>query len=136
MSPKNSQTSPATFAGEGWTADEVAQVRASLDSELGRLREELAQAQDHLQQLREEQTAASGEDPIDSGTHAQERESEMGIVTHAEQTIHQCEEALGRLDAGSYGVCENCAGPVGKRRLMAFPKARTCIDCQKRQERR
>lgn len=142
MSPQKSDPRPAaeggavTLAGEDWTAAEVEEVRDSLQAEISRLGEELQQAQDHLEQLREGQSAASGEDPIDSGTHAQEREGELSIVAHAEQTIRQCEEALTRLDAGTYGVCENCGGPVGKRRLQAFPKALTCIDCQKRQERR
>jgi RNA polymerase-binding transcription factor DksA len=46
------------------------------------------------------------------------------------------ERALDRIDAGIYGVCESCGQPIGKARLLAFPRATLCVACKQRQERR
>lgn len=38
-------------------------------------------------------------------------------------------QALGRLDAGTYGVCSACGGAIGHERLLVFPETRTCGEC-------
>jgi DnaK suppressor protein len=43
--------------------------------------------------------------------------------------------ALSRLDAGTYGECEECGEQIGIRRLEARPVAELCIDCKSQQER-
>jgi DnaK suppressor protein len=40
------------------------------------------------------------------------------------------EEALDRLDAGDYGTCQACDGPIAEKRLRALPWARYCVTCQ------
>jgi DnaK suppressor protein len=40
------------------------------------------------------------------------------------------EEALDRLDAGDYGTCQACEGPIAEKRLRALPWARYCVTCQ------
>jgi RNA polymerase-binding protein DksA len=45
-------------------------------------------------------------------------------------------EAIGRLDAGTYGSCAACGDAVSKARLEALPEATTCIDCATRAEHR
>jgi DnaK suppressor protein len=50
--------------------------------------------------------------------------------------LDQGERALGRIDAGTYEVCESCGKPTGKARLLAFPRATLCVACKQRQERR
>ena len=39
-------------------------------------------------------------------------------------------EALDRMDAGDYGVCQSCEEPIAPKRLRAVPWARYCIRCQ------
>jgi RNA polymerase-binding transcription factor DksA len=56
--------------------------------------------------------------------------------TTAQDLLDQGERALGRIDAGTYGVCESCGQPMGKARLLAFPRATLCVACQQHQERR
>ena len=46
------------------------------------------------------------------------------------------EAALERLKGGTYGMCESCGNPIGKMRLMAFPRATLCMTCKQREERR
>lgn len=43
--------------------------------------------------------------------------------------------ALRRIDDGTYGICEDCDGPIGLARLQAFPTARLCIECKELHER-
>ncbi len=38
-------------------------------------------------------------------------------------------QALGRLDAGTYGLCTDCSGLIAHERLFVFPETRTCGDC-------
>ncbi len=43
------------------------------------------------------------------------------------ETLRDLEDALTKLDAGTYGVCESCGEPIGDARLEAMPAARFCI---------
>jgi RNA polymerase-binding protein DksA len=50
--------------------------------------------------------------------------------------LDEVNAALGRLDGGTYGVCERCTRPIPLARLRAMPSARYCVECQASQERR
>ena len=43
------------------------------------------------------------------------------------------EEALSRIDKGSYGVCRDCGEPIAEARLRAIPWTRVCISCKEKQ---
>lgn len=43
--------------------------------------------------------------------------------------------ALRKLDAGNFGICEECEEPIGKKRLEARPETGLCIQCKENQER-
>ena len=60
----------------------------------------------------------------------------MTIVYNAREMLAQSEHALDRIVDGSCGVCESCGNPIGKQRLMAFPRATLCMSCKQREERR
>lgn len=47
---------------------------------------------------------------------------------------NQLDEALRRLDDGTYGICEDCETPISPARLRAMPFARRCIKCQEQAE--
>lgn len=47
---------------------------------------------------------------------------------------NQLDEALRRLDEGTYGICEDCEAPISPARLRAMPFARRCIECQEQAE--
>ena len=46
--------------------------------------------------------------------------------------LEEIDAALGRLDAGTYGLCEDCGKPVPAGRLEIIPYARRCVACQQR----
>ncbi len=60
----------------------------------------------------------------------------FGTQTAPEVAHAQIDRALARIEDGTYGVCESCGQPIGKLRLMAFPRATLCMTCKQREERR
>jgi DnaK suppressor protein len=50
------------------------------------------------------------------------------------KTLLLIDEALGRLDAGTYGTCVHCGQPVQEKRIEAVPWARHCLECQELQD--
>jgi DnaK suppressor protein len=57
-------------------------------------------------------------------------ERNQAITRNSEQILVQVKVALQRLDAGTYGICKNCAKPINPRRLERLPYATLCVDCQ------
>jgi len=60
----------------------------------------------------------------------------MSLAANQRELLLQTEKALDRLERGTYGHCESCGEPIGKGRLMAFPRATLCMTCKQREERR
>jgi len=50
--------------------------------------------------------------------------------------LDEVSDALSRLEAGSFGLCERCGHAIPLARLRAMPAARSCVDCQSREEKR
>ena len=71
----------------------------------------------------------------DVGTDTFERETELTIASAGSDTIKEIEEALGRIEDGTYGKCEVCGNDISQSRLLAVPHARLCIRCKSAQER-
>ena len=125
---------PVRQGEKPWTAAELAQVWAELEAEAEGLRAEIAKTtHDIAEGLGAVRDAG---DEADAGTKAFEREHELALTQNAQDLLDQGERALGRIDAGTYGVCESCGQPIGKARLLAFPRATLCVACKQRQERR
>ena len=119
-----------------WTPDEVAEARVELQSELMRLRTELDSSGRALAGLMRDSGDGAGDDQADTGTKNITREHELALAANAREMLEQTERALDRLDAGTYGLCENCGDPIGKARMQAFPRATLCVECKQKQERR
>ncbi len=60
-----------------------------------------------------------------------EQQRDLALRDHSRQHLVAIEEALARLDAGTYGVCTSCHVPIAPGRLEALPWAALCIDCQR-----
>jgi DnaK suppressor protein len=63
--------------------------------------------------------------------------NEVHIALKLKQTdakiLRAIEEALVRIDNGTYGVCRDCGEPIAEARLNAIPWARVCIKCKEKQ---
>ncbi|MGW9079485.1 TraR/DksA family transcriptional regulator [Streptomyces kronopolitis] len=119
-----------------WTPAEVAEARTELMEEAARLRLEIVSAENAIAGLMRDSGDGAGDDEADTGTKNITREHELALASNAREMLHQTERALGRLDAGTYGLCENCGNPIGKARMQAFPRATLCVECKQKQERR
>ncbi|MBT3149704.1 TraR/DksA C4-type zinc finger protein [Streptomyces sp. CHD11] len=119
-----------------WTAQEAEDARAELMSEVLRLREEIGNSEQALAGLMRDSGDGAGDDDADTGTKNITREHELALAANAREMLSQFERALQRLDAGTYGLCENCGNPIGKARVQAFPRATLCVECKQKQERR
>ena len=58
----------------------------------------------------------------------------IGILQNSDTELCDIDAALAKIRTGTYGLCENCAGPVGKGRLGVLPFARLCIECKQAEE--
>lgn len=72
----------------------------------------------------------------DIGTDNYEQEFTLGLIANERETLKEIDEALVRIDAGTYGVCLGTHKPISKARLDARPWARYCIEYHRQQERR
>lgn len=102
---------------------------------MSRLRAEIEASENALAGLMRDTGEGTG-DEADTGSKNITREHEMALASNAREMLLQTERALERLDAGTYGLCENCGKPIGKARMQAFPRATLCVECKQKQERR
>lgn len=61
-----------------------------------------------------------------------ERQRVAALLDHARRRLAALDEALARVDAGTFGVCEVCGGAIAPERLEARPTATTCFVCASR----
>ena len=70
----------------------------------------------------------------DVGSDSFEQEFTLGLIENEEEMLRAIDEALERIEEGTYGQCDVCAKPIQKKRLKAIPHARLCIECQRQEE--
>ncbi|WP_134767577.1 TraR/DksA C4-type zinc finger protein [Nocardioides sp. 1609] len=124
-------------AGESaWTKAEVATVLGELHEQRDHSAEIVAALEEEVAGLMRDAGDGAGHDQADVGASSFERDHELTVVSHERDKVDQIDRALARIDDGTYGVCESCEEPIGKNRLMAFPRATLCMTCKQREERR
>ncbi len=65
----------------------------------------------------------------DLGTDNYEIENIIGLMSSERKILSEIDEALGRIEAGTFGICEGNGEPIPKARLSAIPWARYCVAC-------
>jgi RNA polymerase-binding protein DksA len=70
----------------------------------------------------------------DVGTDNMEREKAFFFATQEGRFLYHIEQAIERIEKGTYGLCHECGKPIGKERLEAVPHARLCITCKSNEE--
>lgn len=63
-----------------------------------------------------------------------EREKDLGLRDHAKRMMAKVERALGKIEDGSYGICEKCGAPIEVERLDLVPYTALCARCSKEEE--
>src|SRR5580700_705234 len=107
------------------------QLRDSLlDSMMGVSRDTLrSRAEDS-------EASAFGMHQADAGSDAYDRDFALNLLSQEQDALYEIEEALKRVDAGTYGICEMSGKPIPQARLEAIPFARFTVECQTQIEKR
>jgi RNA polymerase-binding transcription factor DksA len=117
----------------------VDRLRRKLEDERGRhLRqaEELQAEADALAMERDPGDTQFDEESGEGDTVNVERERDLLLSASARQIVEAIDRALGRMDAGTYGLCVPAGRRIALERLEAIPYAEECVDCKARAERR
>lgn len=104
-------------------ANDPAAIRATLLAERSRLVHELGEAIEPPGQMTYGSQAAAASQVF-------EQQRDLALRDHASQQLALVDAALERLDAGTFGTCLRCGGPIAPERLEALPWAAHCIRCQ------
>jgi RNA polymerase-binding protein DksA len=93
-----------------------------------------------LDYLHEENSGSMNEEipetgMADTATVTVDRELDYSLEENSSNVLREIEAALGRIDAGTFGVCQRCGKPIGEERLEAMPYATKCIECKRQEER-
>lgn len=92
-------------------------------------------AKDNLRSRAEgNEASAFGMHQADAGSDAYDRDFALSLLSQEQDALYEIEEALKRMDAGTYGVCEMSAKPIPHARLEAIPFARYTVECQSQLE--
>ncbi|HWR83434.1 MAG TPA: TraR/DksA C4-type zinc finger protein [Candidatus Deferrimicrobium sp.] len=70
----------------------------------------------------------------DQGTDAMERELAFMFASKSGRLVYHIDEAMKRIQDGTYGKCQKCGKQISAARLEAVPHARLCIDCKSAEE--
>jgi DnaK suppressor protein len=106
--------------------------------------------QEHKQALIRKKTeilGTGGMKPLQASMENNTRQGDMADQASGNNEVHiqlklkqtdakilqAIEEALGRIDKGTYGVCRDCGEPIAEPRLRAIPWTRVCITCKEKQ---
>ncbi|MFA5095724.1 MAG: TraR/DksA family transcriptional regulator [Candidatus Omnitrophota bacterium] len=72
----------------------------------------------------------------DVATDNYDREFSLGLASNDRKSLYELNDALKRIDDGTFGICEDCKRLITKVRLKAVPQARLCVKCQEKREKR
>jgi DnaK suppressor protein len=75
------------------------------------------------------------QDPVDVAVTDREQTIMLSITETERDLLGQIDEALARIELGTYGVCQNCGKEIAAARLAAVSYAAFCMDCQQKLER-
>jgi len=75
-----------------------------------------------------------GMDAYDLASEERDREISFILTDRDRGKIQAIQEALERVDEGTYGICESCESEIGPGRLAALPFTRLCVNCQAEHE--
>lgn len=92
-------------------------------------------AQDTLRARAEgSEASAFGMHQADAGSDAYDRDFALSLLSQEQDALYEIDEALKRIELGTYGKCEMSGKPISHARLEAIPFARFTVDCQSQLE--
>ena len=108
------------------TEAQTAELRSELEQHLEKLEKSMAVTDEALKTVELDQAAVGRLSRMDS---LQNQGLAKGLREREMVRLALIQEAIRRLDAGTYGVCTGCSGAVAFERLLVFPESATCSQC-------
>jgi DnaK suppressor protein len=105
---------------------ELEKYRRLLQEKKTALLAELAKTRHAEQETTEEST----QDIADKAVSSYTREFLYSLNDAERSTVQQIDQALARIEDGTFGLCLNCGTPMNEKRLSAIPWSRHCVECQ------
>src|SRR3954470_19056791 len=102
-----------------------------------RRREMMSEVQGRMRDVRAEGTGSGVQGVLDAAETSEldiQDEIEFALIQMKAETLNKIEEALRRLEEGTYGYCFECGEEISERRLRALPFAVRCKDCEEHRE--
>jgi DnaK suppressor protein len=92
-------------------------------------------AKDNLRSRAEgSEASAFGMHQADAGSDAYDRDFALSLLSQEQDALYEIDQALKRIELGTYGVCEMSGKPISHARLEAIPFARFTVECQSQLE--
>ncbi|MEY2568689.1 MAG: DnaK suppressor protein [Actinomycetota bacterium] len=94
----------------------------------------LAQVDDLTAEFNEVVRSVETESPDDEhdpdgSTTGFERQRVAALLDHVRRRLAELDDAIERIEVGTYGACARCGRPIAPERLEALPTTTTCVDC-------
>jgi DnaK suppressor protein len=102
-----------------------------------RRREIMSEVQGRMRDVRAEGAGSAVQGVLDAAESSEldiQDEIEFALIQMKAETLHKIEEALRRLEEGTYGYCFECGDEISEKRLRALPFAVRCKDCEEARE--
>ncbi len=102
-----------------------------------RRREILSEVHEKMRDVRGEGPTANVQGVLDSVESSEadiQEDIEFALIQMKAETLQKIDEALVRLEEGTYGYCFECGSEISERRLRALPFAVRCKDCEEARE--
>lgn len=105
--------------------------KSALINKQQELRQQIATLENEVR----ESNQAEVEDSIDAVISTEAKAGALEVSTRDRQTLKEIDDALARLDEGTYGKCVDCGKPIEQARLAAVPWTRYCLADQEKHDR-
>jgi len=108
-------------------------LRSRLESEQGRLMEELEQLEASASTTEERREGSPFGKREEEATETLALEKRLILEKRIKEQLVEVEHALHKFEEGTYGLCDNCSQPIDPARLEALPQASLCMKCKGQQ---
>ena len=123
---------------KAFTKKELTAIRADLIKQKAGILEELISLKGGAlnQSLKDASGDLSGYSfhMADMATDLYDREFSLELAEGERERLYALDEAIKRIDDGTYGQCDVCGVKISKKRLKVMPQAQNCIKCQEKEE--
>ena len=130
VSAREASSTKATAANDS-RSRRYEELRTILED---RRREIQSEVQSRMKDVRADAGLAGVVDDVETSESDIQDEIEFALIQMKAETLHRINEALERLEEGTYGRCFECGDEIGPQRLRALPFAVRCKDCEEARE--